>query len=60
MIQYCPLCERQVEPIKKFSWGWFLVWCLTGVGGIFYILWYLVKPKNRCPICRAKVGTITR
>ena len=50
-IRYCPLCERNVSAKKKFSWPIFLLLCITGIGGIFYIVWYIVKPKNICPIC---------
>lgn len=51
-IKHCDLCKRDVQPIKKFNWIVFLLLCLTGIGGIFYILYYwLLKSKNTCPIC---------
>lgn len=54
-IRYCPLCERNVAAKKKFSWPIFLLLCLTMVGGVFYLIWYIIKPKNACPICGAKL-----
>ena len=52
-IIYCKLCDRNISPVKFFNWGMFLLLCITGIGGIFYIMWYIVRPKNRCPICRS-------
>ena len=28
---------------KKFSWFWFLVLCISAVGGIFYLIYYWGK-----------------
>lgn len=50
-IKYCPLCERNVPATKKFNWPIFLLFCITMIGGIFYIIWYIIRPNNRCPIC---------
>ena len=51
-IKHCGLCQRDVQAVKKFNWIIFLLMCLTGIGGIFYILYYwLIKSENTCPIC---------
>jgi len=47
---WCNLCNRNVIARKKFNWIAFLVLCLTGIGGIFYIIYWIFKGK-RCPIC---------
>lgn len=54
ILKYCQLCQRHVDPVKsKWSWGWFIVYCVTLVGGVFYAIYHAVfKPKNRCPICQ--------
>jgi hypothetical protein len=51
-VRYCVSCEKNVSAEKKFSLPIFLLFCLTGIGGIIYLIWYIVKPRNRCPICR--------
>jgi hypothetical protein len=53
-MKYCPFCQREVKGTKKFNWFIFLLLCVTGVGGIFYLLWYFAKPSNKCPICGGK------
>ena len=52
-IKMCTLCDRKVQPVKKFSVPAFLGWaCLFGVGAIVYLVYYAVlKKKNACPIC---------
>ncbi|MGL5764288.1 MAG: hypothetical protein ACRCX8_01475 [Sarcina sp.] len=52
---YCSLCKRDVVVKKNFNWVVFLLFCLTGIGGIFYIAYYLIKKKDRCPICGCKI-----
>lgn len=51
---FCPLCNRAIVPEKKFSWGWFLLLCVTGIGGIFYLIHYFIFKKKQCPICGNK------
>ena len=44
----CPKCGRQVIPVKKFSWAWFLLgFCFP------YLVYhaFLKQPKS-CPYCR--------
>lgn len=54
-IKYCPLCERKVEPVKKFNWPVFIILLILGfVPGLLYFFYYLIKPKNRCPVCGTK------
>ena len=51
-IKFCNLCNRDIQPIKKFNWLIFLLLCVTGIGGIFYLVWsFIFKKPNRCPIC---------
>lgn len=54
-MKFCPSCLKNVSPIKRFNWAVFLLLCITMIGGIFYLVWYIIKPKNRCPICGCKV-----
>lgn len=51
MPKYCTQCDRNVTPKKRFNWSIFLLLCLTLVGGIFYVIWFILRPNNRCPIC---------
>lgn len=54
-VLYCPLCERNVQLKKHFSWPIFLLGLLLfGVGAVVYILWYIIKPGDACPICGGK------
>jgi len=54
-IKYCLLCQRNIEPVKKVNWIVFIILLLIGiVPGLIYFAYYLLKPKNRCPICGAK------
>jgi len=53
-VKYCPLCDRNVEATKSFNWPIFIILLLCGGIGIFYFIYYLLKPKNRCPICGTK------
>lgn len=58
-VMYCSLCEKRVPATKKFSWPMFLLFCLTGIGGIVYLIWYFImKKKNKCPICGNKLTKI--
>lgn len=53
-MKYCSLCQRYVEPQKKFSWPLFIFLCCTIVGGGVYLLWYFVFAKKKyCPICKS-------
>lgn len=54
-VKYCPLCQRNVEPTKKFNWPIFIILLIIAiVPGILYYIYYLLKPKNVCPICGTK------
>lgn len=47
-MKYCSLCQRYVEPQKKFSLGWFILGF-----GIFYMIYYILfAGKKYCPICK--------
>lgn len=52
-IKYCPLCDRKIEPTKKFNWVLFLLTVWFGVG-LIYLIIHLIAPKNKCPICGTK------
>jgi hypothetical protein len=52
-MRYCKNCGQNVEPAKKFSFGWFIVNCLWLVGGIVYIFYFLFMKKKVCPMCGA-------
>lgn len=52
--KYCTLCDRMVAPNKRFSWAIFLLLCITGIGGIFYLLWYFFFTGKSCSICGNK------
>jgi hypothetical protein len=50
-IRFCNLCDRNIAARKKFNWTIFLLLCLTMIGGIFYIIWFIMKGGDACPIC---------
>lgn len=50
-MKYCRSCGQNVQPVKKFSIGWFLFNLLTVVGGGIYILYWAFAKKKTCPIC---------
>jgi hypothetical protein len=55
MVKYCEICERNVEPQKKFNWLAFLVLCLIGGAGVYlYIPYYFLIKQKRCPICNGR------
>ncbi|MFX1582184.1 MAG: hypothetical protein ACFFCJ_08160, partial [Promethearchaeota archaeon] len=53
MPRYCMLCERYVEPTKKFNWAVFLLllFLTLGFGALIYLLYYICKTSSNCPIC---------
>lgn len=54
-MRYCENCNQKVAPRKKFSIVWFLLLCLTWVGGIVYLVYYfIIKRAHKCPICGSK------
>lgn len=55
-MKYCSLCQRYVEPQKKFSWPLFLLGLLlVGVGAVVYLIYYFIfAGKVYCPICKGK------
>jgi RNA polymerase subunit RPABC4/transcription elongation factor Spt4 len=53
-IKYCPLCDRVVEPTKKWSWGWFFLLFILG-SLIWYPIYYVFFARKKfCPICGTK------
>jgi len=49
-MKYCAACHQNVMPTKKFSIVWFIINCLWLVGGIVYVIYFIMKKKS-CPIC---------
>ena len=50
-MKYCADCQRNVQPSKKFSIGWFLVNCIWILGAPVYLLYFVFAKKKTCPIC---------
>lgn len=51
-IRFCNLCDRNVAPRKKFNWTIPILGLLTfGIISIMYLIYYVLKPANACPIC---------
>ena len=53
-MKYCESCEQNVQGTKKFNWIFFLLTCWFGIG-IVYLIWYLMKGKDLCPMCGCKL-----
>jgi hypothetical protein len=60
MAKYCNFCKQNVEPVKKFSWAWFvLLTFFTAIGGVIYFMaWAVFGSSNRCPICKGSALTV--
>ena len=55
-MKYCKSCQREVKPVKKFSWPIFILGALLfGVGAIVYLLYYWLLKSKQCPICGRKL-----
>jgi hypothetical protein len=50
-MRYCDYCQRMVKRRKEFSWGWFVLFCLTGIGGFVYVFYFIFLKRKACPIC---------
>lgn len=50
-IRFCNLCDRNVAAKKGFNWTAFLLLMLFFGFGIFYLLYYIIKGGDKCPIC---------
>nr|DAP39365.1 MAG TPA: LITAF-like protein [Caudoviricetes sp.] len=51
----CHSCGKQVNGTKKFNWIAFLLWNLTILGGITYLIYYFVFKKRKCELCGSKI-----
>jgi len=49
-VKYCKNCNQMVKPTKK-EWSWVVFFLLLG---IFYPVYRIFLPRNRCPICGDK------
>lgn len=53
-LKYCPLCQRTVAPVKKWSWAWFFLFCWL-LSFIWYPIYYIFfASKKYCPLCGTK------
>jgi len=47
------LCDRKIQPIKKFGWGSFILLAILFLPlAVFPLLSYVFKKPNICPICK--------
>ena len=52
---WCDSCRKQIIPIKIFNWfTFFILLLLTFIGGIIYLIYYMVSSGDTCPICKQK------
>jgi hypothetical protein len=50
---WCDFCRKQVLPIKVFNRrAFFILLLITFIGGIIYLIYYLVSTGDTCPICK--------
>ncbi|MHA2429030.1 MAG: hypothetical protein ACXADB_13505 [Candidatus Hermodarchaeia archaeon] len=56
-LRFCDVCQRNVQPVKKFSVGWFLVLAFLtfGLGAFIYLIYYAARTPVDCPICGIRV-----
>jgi len=45
-MKWCPSCEKNVTPRKRFSWLAFIL-----LAGIFYLPYYWFIKNPQCPHC---------
>ena len=48
-MKYCKNCKQNVKPIKKFSWGMFILFL-----GVFYLIYYFLLKRKSCPMCHSR------
>jgi len=49
-MKYCKNCKQLVKPVKR-DWSWIAFFLFLG---IFYPIYRIFVPSNRCPICKSK------
>lgn len=49
-MKYCKNCKQLVKPVKR-EWSWVVFFLFLG---IFYPIYRIFVPANRCPICKGK------
>lgn len=47
-MKYCPNCNKNVYPSKRFTGLDMLLVLITGG---FYLIWYFIVKSKRCPSC---------
>jgi hypothetical protein len=52
---WCDFCRKHILPIKTFNWlAFFILLLFTFVGGVIYLIYYMVSSGDTCPICKQK------
>lgn len=52
-IRFCNLCNRNINPIKRFNWTIFLIGLLSaGIISFMYLCFFIAKGGDTCPICK--------
>lgn len=59
-MMHCTNCNQSVMPIKRWDWGLFWVCFIVGFftvgfGHVAYLIYYLLKRRDVCPICGLKM-----
>ncbi len=50
---WCDSCRKHILPIKIFNRrAFFILFLFTFVGGIIYLIYYMVSKGDTCPICK--------
>lgn len=50
---WCDSCRRHILPIKIFNRrAFFMLFLITFIGGIIYLIYYMVSSGDTCPICK--------
>lgn len=50
---WCDSCKKHVIPMKIFNRrAFFMLFLFTFIGGIIYLVYYLVSSGDTCPICK--------
>jgi len=54
----CANCSRDVAPGKSFNFLAFLFFLiLCGIPALVYVIYYMTKSSNQCPVCKKDVYT---
>lgn len=53
-VKRCDYCGHIGKPRKPFSWLWFLLLAVTGVGALYYLIFYLFFKRRSCEVCGSR------